>query len=363
MPPSLPPGRFVGREEALAIVRALPEVKAYGETLVHAGNKARRISVGVHVTREVDEACHDSACPTSWAVAVGASDAWEGDRITEEGLIELHAEISARDGSIRLHDRDEQVFLDEAVWRARRNAQRRATRLILAMPEWTAQARATARTPGHSLGLMLDHAPPVGCSSASVECRWSFLALAVCGGCAGHWNRLGVDTANDTLFVGEPGQEVPYGVWRSATRREEATTPAYRDLVGPKERFPDLKVGNGRFGYGMMTSYMSDVTDYHPPARAVLEAAGLRLVRVEIYHQDTYPVFFVETDKPFPLRENAAAVRAFAARLVQKNGGFACEILFSPNAERYQFDRHAAEPGDAGVYVLTDEAFHPWIGN
>jgi len=59
---------------------------------------------------------------------------------------------------------------------------------------------------------------------------------------------------------------------------------------------------------------------------------------------------------------SAAAFRAFAARLVEKNNGFACELVIGAKGARVQLDRHAGEGKDGGVYVLIDGSFHPWLG-
>lgn len=364
-PSAIAPARFVERAEAIALVRALPEVKKLSEVTIETGTKRRQIELVIQPVRDADEACRDGSCEPSWEIAVGDREAWDGARVREEGMIDIHARIGARDGSVRLRDGDEKEFLEEAVWRARRLAQARAQRIIQATPEWHVEARAAARTPGTSLGLMLDEAPAADCASADGGdggCHWRYMALSVCGGCAGHWTRFDVDAERETLFEVNLLDNLPYSIWRSVTRREAAKAAAYRELVGPKERFPDVKAGDGPLGYGAPSSVVTDVTTFHHPTRDVIEAERLMLVRVERYRKDEYPVFFVEASGPFPTREKGTAVRAFAARLVRKNGGFACELSIGATGARYQFDRHAGESGDGGIYVLIDGAFHPWIG-
>jgi hypothetical protein len=336
-------------------------VKAYRETTVVEGKKTNRVDVVVRVVRDADEKCRDGSCETSWEIAVGPTEAWEDGKLAQDGLVELYARIGARDGAITLHDSGQQTFLDVTVWRTRRLEQHRAQRLIMATPEWNAQSRLAARTPGKTLGLVPDPEPS-HCAPNGLACRWSFTALSVCAGCAGHWVRFDMNAANDTLFVGEMDEQVAYGMWRSSVRHEQVGVPEYAELLDAKEHILDPKPGNGPLGYGTPSSVVTDMANFHHPTRAVIEEEGLRLVRIERYEKRNYPVFFVEASGPFPIREKADAFRAFAAKLVRKNGSFACELSIGPKGDRYQLDRHAETPHDGGVYVLIDGAFHPWIG-
>ena len=356
------PARFVELAEAIALVRALPEVKTIGQQTLSMGTASRPIDLVIQAVKDADATCRDGSCETSWDIAVADREAWEGTHLAQEGLVDLHARVNARDGTVRLHDREETVFMEQSVWRARRLAQHRAIRLIQATPEWTAESRSAARTPGKSLGLMLDHAPEVDCVSAEGACNWTYMALSVCGGCAGHWTRFGVDPATEALFEVDSTPPLPYGTWRAETRRAEAATPDYHDLIGPKERFPDLEPGKGPLGYGAPTRVVTDLAAFHHPTRAVIDAEGLKLVRVELYRKGEYPVFFVEAEGAYPVREKGGAFRAFAARLVEKNNGFACELAIGAKGARVQLDRHAGEGKDGGVYVLIDGSFHPWLG-
>lgn len=355
-----PPARWLGGEEALALVRALPEVRTLETHAIPEGSKVHSFHPVTRITQEADERCRDGSCAAAWEVGVADAPAWgEGSRLREDQAFTLVARVDAVTGEIALRD-DTEAFVPRESWLRGRDERRRLTRLVMSLPEWQIERRRVARRhPGASLGLLVDGSPAEGCAAGESRCRHVMMALSVCGGCAGHWVRFSQDVAHQGPLLVGFGTEEPYEVWRNRARAEPSEGPLDRPLTDERARFPERAPGQGPLGYGAPSSVVADPAAFRHPTRAVLDAAGLRLTRVERYRKDTYPVFFVEPPGPWPA--SPAEFRAWAARLVRKNGGHSCELVVAPRSERYQIDPFVEEPGEGGVYLLRGDAFEPWL--
>jgi hypothetical protein len=348
----------VSREEALVLVRALPEVRAFETHAIPEKARIHSVIPVARVVQDADERCGDGSCPSAWEIAVADAPAWtENGALREDHSPLLVARVDAATGGLALRDEDEH-FVPLDGWRRHRDERRQLTRLVMSLPEWSAEGQSTARArPGARLGLLVDGTPAEGCAAGDPGCRHVMMALSVCGGCAGHWVRFSRDVAHDGPLLVGFGTEEPYEVWRNKARSEPAPSPAHRALTDERARFPDRAPDRGPLGYGPPTSVVDDPSSFRHPTRAVLDAAGLHLTRVERYRKDTYPVFFVEPAGPWP----PARLRPWAASLVRKNGGHSCELVVAPRSERYQIDPFVTEPGEGGVYLLRGGFFEPWI--
>jgi hypothetical protein len=334
---TVPPARRITRAEAEASVRALPEFADLKVGVI--GN--RKVVPVVVLVAEPTATCLVPPCVPFWEFAAGDKMIAAADgKLNEQGPVELWVRVDAKDGSLSLAAAEaKRVFLPQARWNARKKDREWGQALVTSLPEFRAMSSARAG----SLGIMVDGEPPEPCAA---DCQWVFMALRVCSGCAGHWERFTFDPAAGTLFVGDLDL-VPYGTWRNEFRNEgrSASAPSLRANGAAKNRFPDLKAGDGAFGYGTPTQVDKDPKE--SPLTKALTAPGLKLLRAESYGP-TFRVFVLEgTSLPA-----GPALRAWAASVVRANGGAACEI--SVGADRYQFDASA-------VYVLRKGAFHPWF--
>jgi hypothetical protein len=212
---------------------------------------------------------------------------------------------------------------------------------------------------------MFDGEPEPGCAVGTAECCWRFMALSICSGCAGHWERFCVEPIQETLFVENvvTVENIPYSRWRESVRSSarHAEEPEYRELGDVYQAFPEYHGKSGAFGYGEPSGSEREPLANSVRLKAALEKGGYQLMRFERYGVNRFVVLVVRAAKGARILELGAQFRDWGAALVRANGGRACEIVVTPSGERYQFDRWTGKPGAGGVYVFKDGSFHPWL--
>lgn len=110
-----------------------------------------------------------------------------------------------------------------------------------------------------------------------------------------------------------------------------------------KIEVPVFKNGDGLLGYGIPTRQVLDVGVWKHKTKDVLKKAGLSLLRVEFYRNDTYPVFFVSGRKIHTAQESNdpqkfGAVVEFARAVLDANSGWAFELV-DQYGIRYKYDK------------------------
>jgi hypothetical protein len=357
-----PPERFLTRQQAITIVQALPEVLALAQTRVEDDGGTRQVEPMAAVVRDAAP-CVSRPCASYWEVAVGDRSLFTSSGTLpreNEGLVDFAVRVDATDGAIAFRDDSLDRFVSRQSFARRKQERMRGHLLVLSTPEFRAMSDVSRRG-GAPLALLDDGSPDDGCKPGERSCRWVFMATSIGAGRAGHWERFEFDPVSQGVYVQQEGglTSVPYGVWRNAFRREarKDSEPELRALGDLKDAFPDFKVAEGPPGYGPPERVEQG------PATGALAAAlaseGVRLVRMEHYGS-RWRVMHLASDTPFSLPSRHDAFRAWVSSIVRANGGYACEIRIG--TDRYQLDRHSADPMHGGVYVLRDGSFHPWEG-
>ncbi|HEY3500914.1 MAG TPA: hypothetical protein VGK73_39750 [Polyangiaceae bacterium] len=369
-PPSsssgVPEVRSLGEAEVLALVRALPEFEALAGSVAGEGTGHAPKVLGTRVL----------AAPKVESTAEGARDFWE-IVVAEEakfeadgGLVngeppDLHLRIDPRTGAISVRDPVGQGFREYAAWAAAQRGWNRAAALVMTTPEWKVEASlirgsSDGREFGAELGLVFGREPRAGCASGSDDCRYTFSALRICGGCGGGlWADFEVDPVRETVFARSAGGAalLPYGEWRHAFRAQARNEGGreYRALLDERQAFPEHRSGAGSLGYGAPRPGPATISS---ALRAALARGGFELGRVERYGGG-FLVFVVQ--RLAGAAPEAGELRAWGAELVRANGGRACEVVADGATQRFQFDRLTLTDGAGGVYVFVDGGFHPWV--
>lgn len=126
--------------------------------------------------------------------------------------------------------------------------------------------------------------------------------------------------------------------------------------AGKKNAYPVYAQGKGKLGYGEPDKVITNTGTWSHPVRKVLENAGFKVTRVELYLGGKYPVFFVSGDvdlRQLQLHKTDAS-NALARDILKANGQWAFEIV-DQQGDRYRYNGNKAEK-KSGFDIFLDDS-------
>jgi hypothetical protein len=326
--PPAAPDAAVDEDGAIAAVLALPEVKAL------PGPKGKAVA---WVFDRKDKPCAtfpDGICPFAGQIEILAGVEEDGERSPSyRFFVWLATGAIEVDAGFQLHSSPDPQRLPYAAWSRLQKRRMRAVGIARNLPEVAAWARWIRRqsTPAQPLDMSFwtERFPDPDCNPADPDCSFIFyVGENHIGSHSVRWNSFRVSPeAHRIGVIPYSAIETPYDTWRDETPLKGDKD--FQRLLGP---FPDRVQGRGDLGYGAPQKVVDDVTRWGHPAKKELSEQGLRVTRVELYLDNSYPVFFVAPSPGVaPLHERAAKspwdVRLAAHAILEANGGFAFELV------------------------------------